>query len=438
MAAAGLYQRKGLLIELPVLLLAAVLAAFLWQRYLPLPPAEITLSSGRTDGVYHAHALRYADAFARHGITVHVVPSDGSEDNLRRLRGQAQPPADLAFLQGGAGTPGASRQGAAALRTIARIDLEPVWIFARAPGIEALQQLQGLRVSLGPRGSGTRKLALQMLEQVRVAPRDLVESDLAGAAAARALRAGELDALVMVASASSPIVRDLLQAPGVHLVQLTRAAALIERLPWLQLRLLPQGAMDPQGRQPPQDVSLPVTTASLVARDDLHPALQRLAAAIAAEVHGGPGLLHKAGEFPNLRRIEFPASRHAREVHARGLPWLEAGLPFWTAQVLLRLLVVVLPVALLAWWAGRMLPAWVRWSLESRLARWYGELKYIEHDLARNQVSGRDLQRYLEDLAAMERRVAGAAPPDDLVPRWLVLRQHIDLVRMGLYRQRGR
>jgi TRAP transporter TAXI family solute receptor len=435
--AARIYQRKWLLVKLPLACLALAAMSWLWLAWLPLPPSEITLSSGLPEGVYHAYAQRYAQGFERHGVTLRVVPSDGAGMNLQRLRGSAAPRADLAFVQGGMGANAAERAAPVRVETLARVDTEPLWIFARGP-IESLEQLQGLRVSLGPDGSGTRKLATLLLEQVRMSPKDLVDSQDSGPAAARALAQGSLDALIMVSGAQSSVVKTLLQTPGVNLVQLRRSAALTERMPYLQLRLLPQGALDAAARLPARDAALLVTTSALVARADLHPALQRLATEVARDVHGAAGPFHRSGEFPNLRRIEFPASEEARHTLVHGRPWLEQQLPFWVAQVAMRLLVICLPVALAAYWLARAIPAYLRWLVESRVARWYGELKFIEHELSRETMTGLDVSKYLQRLGSIERRMAAFAAPGYLMPRWFTLRQHVGFVRSRLLRMRGR
>jgi TRAP-type uncharacterized transport system substrate-binding protein len=434
---ARIHRRSWLLVRLPIALAAAVAMAWLWQAFLPLPPSELTLSSADPEGVYHAYAQRYAARFAEHGVTLRVVPSGGTEENLRRLRGEAMPEAQLAFAQGGiGGSPGTEARGR--VQTIARVDIEPLWIFSRVP-LDSLPQLQGLRVSLGPDGSGTRQLALRLLAQARLAPSDLgTDSRLTGTAGAAALRQGQLDAVFLVMSANGPLVKAYLQVPGVHLVQLSRSAALIERIPALQARLLPAASIDPARRLPARDTTVLVSTASLVAQEQLHPALQRLAASVAREVHEAPGLFHRAGEFPSLRRVEYPASLQARRTLSQGLPWLERTLPFWWAQIVLRLLVVCLPIALLAWWLARMVPAWLRWLVESRLASWYGELKYIEHDLEQDTVSGLDASRHIARLRQIEERMKAFTPPDDLLPRWFTLRRHIGLVQQGLLQRRGR
>lgn len=436
MAAARLYQRKWVLIKLPIVLAAVAVMAWLWTSWLPLPPSEITISTGRPEGIYNAYARRYAELFAQHGVTLRVLESDGSVQNLQRLRG-GSPQADMAFVQGGIGLPQGERDTGIRLETLAKVDIEPLWIFSRLFYVDSLQQLQGMRVSLGPAGSGTRQLALALLEQVRLQPGDLTDSELAGPAAVQALQQGTLDVLMMVSAPESPVVKSLLASPGIHLVQLRRTAALTERLPYLQPRLLAQGTLDGD-KLPARDATVLTTSASLVARADLHPALQRLATRVALDVHSRAGLFHRAGELPSLKRIQFPASDQARRTLTYGLPWLEEHLPFWWAQVALRLLVICLPVALVALWLARMLPAYLRWLLESRVTRWYGELKYIEHDLSRDSLSGLDLTRHVERLNSIESRMAAFVTPAYLMPRWFLLRKHIDFVRMSLFRMRGR
>ena len=61
---------------------------------------------------------------------------------------------------------------------------------------------------------------------------------------------------------------------------------------------MPQGVFDFVKNVPPHDVTLISPTANLLAIDGLHPALAFLLMRAASEVHGGAGLLHKAGDFP--------------------------------------------------------------------------------------------------------------------------------------------
>ena len=171
---------------------------------------------------------------------------------------------------------------------------------------------------------------------------------------------------------------------GVQIASLSKSTAIAQRNPYLAPRLLARDMLG--GGMPPSDMTLLTTPASLVAREELHPAPKRLAIAASTELHTAAGLFHRAGEFPSLRRLDFPSAPRSRAILAEGLPFFERTLPFWRAQVVQRLLMIVLPIALLAAWLMLFVPRLLRWSLEIRLSRWYGELKFIENDLSQADV----------------------------------------------------
>ncbi len=434
---ARLYQHKWLLIRLPVIVLAVATAACLWVFVYPMPPTRLSITTAATDGAYYRHAMRYAEKFADRGVTLEVQSSAGSQQNQERLR-QEQSPSDLAFMQGGFGYLGGSseRRGRSRIETLANVDVEAVWMFTRARDIESLGQLQGLRFAIGPQGSGSRNVALKLLEQARVATKDISLSPLSGSAAVQAMRQNQLDVVLMVAPPESFAIQNMLSLPGIQLVNLRKAAAITERNPFLESRLLSQGTLDTN--LPPRDITLLTTSASLVARDALHPALKRLALSVAMEVHTGGGLFFRAGDFPSLRRIDFPTSPQARTTLVNGLPLVERLLPFWWAQVAERMLLLVLPVMLVAVWLMRLIPSYIRWMVESRLNRWYGELKYIENDLTDEGLSGLELTRFLQRLNGMDKALLAFACPKELMARCYTLHQHIEFVRQRLYRMRGR
>lgn len=437
MRIATLYQRNWLLIRLPIGLLAAALATWLWQTLHPMPPTALSITTGGAEGAYYGHAKRYADMFAAHGVTLSIQTSAGSQQNLDRLR-QDDAPSDLAFVQGGFGYLGTSLDYANSSRvqTLVNVDVEPLWLFSRLPQLDTLTQLQGLRVAIGPEGSGSRRVALKLLEQARVDPIDLTLSPLTGNAAAQALVQGNVDVVLLVAAPQAESVQNMIRLPGVQPVGLRLTAAITERNPYLEARLLPRSALG-EGL-PAQDLTLLTTSASLVAREALHPALKRLAMAVALQSHGGSGVFHRAGEFPSLRQIDFPTAPQGRDMLAHGLNTLEQLLPFWWAQLAERLLLIVLPVALLALWLMVLIPTYLRWVLKSRVNRWYGELKFIENDLQQASLPGLDLTRFLLRLNGIEKALAAFRCPNDLMPHCYTLHQHIDFVRRRLYGLRGR
>lgn len=440
MKTAKIYQHRWALIRVPILAMLIVLGTLAWWQLYPMPPRHVVISGGMPDGAYEAHAARYAEAFGRHGMRAKTLGSPGSPVNLQRL-GHGQ--ADLALVQGGmAWTPDGSPTlppGKAPVQTIAIVDTEGLWLFSRHTHIRSLTELSGRRVAAGPIDSGHRHLLQRLLRHQRVADSDVQWSSLSGLEAARALERNALDAVFLVASPHAPVVMHLLRTPGVHLARIEGASAIIEHHPFLDARLLPQDSLG-KGL-PALDTPLLTTSTHLLARGGLDPAVQRLAAAITREVHGGPQVFHHDGELPNLRHTDFPPSPQARQVLLRGLSGPEAWMPFVPAQWLQRLVVIGLPLSLLGIGLMHLIPAFLHWRLVARLSSWYGELKFIEHDLLVRRVvdvGGMELSRINARLEAIMAATARMRLPPELQPRWYTLRQHIAFVRSQLERYRGR
>ena len=434
---AWLYQRKWLLIRLPVAALAVAAMAWLWLFVYPMPPDRLSITTAGKDGAYYRMAMEYADFFASHGIQLDIQTSEGSQENLERLS-RTPTGADLALIQGGFGylSASAEKRGRSRIETLANVNVEAVWIFSRGRTITSLNQLQGLRVAVGPELSGSRKVALRLFDQARIDPKEINLSAYAGLAAVQALRDGTVDVAFIVSPRDSSIVQNMLSVPGLQLANLQKSAAITERNPYLETSLLPQGALE--ARIPARDTAMLTMLTSLVARESLHPALKRLAIAAATETNTKGGLFHRAGDFPSLRRIDFPTASVSRMTLTKGLPWHESLLPFWWAQFAERLVLLVLPVVLMALWLMLRIPAYMRWALQSRVNRWYGELKFIENDLSQQDVTGMDLTRFLSRLNSIDIAVLAFHCPKDLVARCYTLHQHIEFVRQRLYRIRGR
>ncbi|MDH3475609.1 MAG: hypothetical protein OEM59_18165, partial [Rhodospirillales bacterium] len=294
-------------------------------------------------------------------------------------------------------------------------------------------RLAGRRLAIGAEGSGTRAVALQLL-----ADNDLTEPPtrllpLEGMAAAEALLAGEVDAAFFVASPAAPVVRRLLEADEVRLMSLSRAEAYTRRYHFLSKLVLPEGVIDFERNLPPADVALLAPTANLVAREELHPALIVLLLRAAAEVHGAGGLFEQPGEFPSARFIDFPLSDTARRYFKSGPPLLQRFLPFWAADLIDRLLILLLPLVTLLIPLLRIVPPAYRWRVRSRIYRWYRELQEVDDSLealgSRDQVG-----RNLAELDRIESEVKQLTVPLAYADSLYHLRLHIDFVREKLRR----
>jgi uncharacterized protein len=438
MTSAQLYRRQGLLVHTPIWVAAVLL--FLWfsYRWMPMPPQEITISSGSAGGMYQEHASRYKMALESFGISTKVVESAGTGENIKRLKDPASN-VHMSFAQGGYATSEYSQSLGADIETIAQVDVEPVWVFSRFKDVDSLLRLQGTRVAIGQTGSGSRAVAVRMLEQVRLEPTDLMLSESVGMEMVKALSEGRIDAVIFVASPNAPLVQALLRSPNVYMANLRRSAAMIERLPYLEARFVAAGSLRQDTQQPPQDTVLLTTLASVVVREDLHPMIKRILASTALRLHTAAGPLHNAGEFPHLKRVEFSSSAQARQVLLNGLPWLESNFGVFWAQWIYRLMLLGLPLAMMALLLSRIIPGYLRWHMESTINRWYGELKYIENDLnSTSKPGGLEIARYRGKLRDINRRVSSFEAPRSFMQRMYVLKKHVQFVQTQLQSSHGR
>ena len=428
--------REWMIFLVPTL---AIVAGAFWitTRFIqPAPPGALTMSTGAADGAYHQFALRYREILARDGVTLELKPSAGSVENLARLKDD-NAGADVAFVQGGLGmltlTPLAQPPEETKLYSLANLFQEPVWVFHHSAAAHArLTDLAGLRVAVGQPGSGTRKVVLDMLGAHGIDEKSGKLSPLGGGAAIDALLAGEIDAAILIAAPEAPVVKRALAAPGLKLMGLDNALALSRRFPYLKPVTLAQGVFDLGANLPARDVPMVATQANLVVREDLHPALAYLLLEAAVEIHGTPGLFHQPGEFPTPLATDWPLAEEARRYFKTGRPFLQRYLPFWLANFVERMLVLLVPIVAVVVPLFKWLPSLFAWRQHSKINRWYGELKFLERDVSMRDIVGDELAKILDRLNRIERDASRLASPLAFTDRVYTLRLHIDYVRAQL------
>ena len=428
-------RREMALIGIPVL--ALVIGAF-WlahQFVKPAPPSTLVMTTGAPDGAYHSFALRYQAALAKEGVTLELRPSAGSVENLKRLRDDGSG-VELGLIQGGINEGRTVEE--VSLMALASLYHEPLWVFYRAtsPNEKPLTQLRDLskkRINIGASGSGTRKVALDLLFANGITEKTTPLTDLNSRDAATALREGKVDAAFFVISPESPLIRELLRVPGIRLMNFAQADAYTRRFPFLDQVTLARGVVDLGADLPSDNVVLLAPTANLVARDDLHPALAYLLMEVATEIHGGGSYFAKPGQFPSLANLDFPLADESKRYAKTGRPFLQRYLPFWVANLVERLAVMLVPVVAVLIPLFKVLPWLWSWRMRSRIYRWYGELKFLERDLASGSpTDAQALTQHLLRLDDIEAQANLLPMPLSFVDRVYTLRQHIDMVRARL------
>ncbi len=177
--------------------------------------SELTLSSGPAGGVYDSLGSALEALVQRYGrrSMVRSQPSSGSVDNVQRV-GAGE--AELGLVQCDLLHDAFQGYGVFAraypeLRVIALLGAEALHIVARRElGLTSIDQLKGLRVALGPPGSGSAATGWRALEAHGIGADDIRVAKLSRAEAVRAFVAGELDVVVMVGAVPFTPVREAL------------------------------------------------------------------------------------------------------------------------------------------------------------------------------------------------------------------------------------
>jgi len=428
------------------LVLVTALALAIWAvlRFVsPAPPRAISMSTGPSDGAYHRFGQRYQEILRANGVKLELRRSSGGIENLHRL---GEGSVSVGFVQGGTGMLALDADAApesTPLRSLATVAFEPVWIFTHTLDLtKGLQPLAGKKVAVGVPGSGNHRVASSLLSIYGVLAGNSSESpgnatmvSEGGIAAAQLLERHEVDAVIIVAAPEAAAVNRLLSDNRFRVASLDHVEGLTRRFPYFRPVTLKRGSVDPRRDLPSQDINLLATTANLVVRDDLHPALAYLLLEAAQKVHRHATLINRFDEFPAGAATEFPRSDQAERYFKSGSPFLQSYLPFWVAVYVQRLILLLVPLAAILLPLAQAVPKFVEWRRQRRLFRRYAELKRHEQAVASHRLDDIERREARARLDDIEKEITQSGFPLDLSDRVYTLRQHIDYVRAQLDKQ---
>jgi len=408
-------------IYVPAIILALLGFAFAYQFVDPAPPSTLTFSAGQQDGAYYAYAKRYRDYLKQRGISVKILESAGSLENIRRLTAGK---ADIAFVQSGI-----VHTENPHLQSLGSMYYEPLWIFLRnGLDVHSLRELKGKRIAVGMNGSGTQALGMQLLKANGIDAHTATLRAMGSADAAKGLQQGNIDAVFIVSAVNSKTVQSLLHGNSSHVMNIARAEAYTRRIESLSAIRLPEGALDLGRNLPSEDIQLLASTATLVVNANLHPALQGLIMQAATSIHSKHSLFADADTFPTGQFTGMALSSEAVRYYKFGPPFLQRFMPFWAATLVDRLKVMLLPLIALLFPLFKVMPPLYRWRIRSRIYRWYEELIKIDTSL-NDGLPANALNQLVHDLDRIDLEIRKVHVPLSYAQELYDLRLHLNLVR---------
>jgi len=410
---------------LTVAIIAAIVVAAIWYFIHLAPPKIITISAGPKESSYWKFATNYQHHLASNHITLQILTSKGSQENLQRLSDKA---VDIAFVQSGITNAVPNN-----VISLGSISYQPLLIFYRSEtNFTLLSQFKGKRLAVGSPGSGTRILASSLLATNGVTALNTTFLNTEAIDAAKALLATNSDAVFLTGdSAPTQVLTNLIRRPDIKLFSFMQADAYVRRISYLNKMELPVGAFDFASNLPRENVYLVAPTVELLAQENLHPATIDLLIEVARSVHSRSTLLQKQKEFPKLVQLDVPISEEAERYYNSGKTGLYKHLPFWLANVMNRILLVFVPAIVVLIPALRLIPILLRWKTRLRLFRWYRALLAVERELLFPIAPHRPAE-LLKRMDEIEENVSKIKVPASYADQYYTLRGHIGFVRSRL------
>lgn len=412
----------------PALVLIGLLVWLAFRLTQP-PPHTLTISSGPPGSIFYSMAERYRPILAQDGITLKVLPSQGSLENLERLD-NPHSGVDIALVQSGVTLPGDRGD----IVSLGSLFYEPLALFYRnREPLTELSQLRGRDIGVGTVGSGTHTLALALLQANGITPDGSTHlENIEGNAAMEALLNEKVGAIFLSGDSATPAnFRTLLRAPGIRMFNFVQADAYVRHFRYLSDLEIPAGTFDLGENLPPQSMHLLAPTVELLAHSKLHPALVDLLIEAAQKVNGRATLLQKWGEFPAPLRRAWPIDSEAARFYKSGKTFLYRFLPFSLASLLNRTLLILVPLLVILIPAVQFAPAIYRWLMKNRLYRRYARLMALER-AALEPLTPQQRARLMLQLDAIERDLIALKMPGAYAYDLYVLRQTVTFVRQRL------
>lgn len=322
----------GVLVALAAIVIAAfgyVLSQITWSR-------SVVIEGGPTIGFFYQTAREIDSWLTFNGVDSTLTHRD---DTLRIIGDVNDPnnPVNVGFI-----AQSVTSSAFPNVMSLGSIVQEPLLFFARADlGTDlTIEDLEGLRIQIGPRISGVHSLATATLSAYGITSanatlqRDSTEQGIA------MVLAGESDAVATLFPPQTAIIGELARDPRLQIVAMTNVEALAGQIGYVQPTVIPSGSFALNPAVPAADVStigIPVTVIANTALPDSHAYLiaERL-----QQLFSSATSTSAAGEFPNFSDTQLPPNAAAREFYESGRPWQFRLLPGPMAEVFYLLLLL--------------------------------------------------------------------------------------------------
>ena len=382
-------------------LLASIALAL--HYLVPAPPRKIVIATGSQTGQYFRLGNEFKAELEKNGIKAEILVTKGSIENLELLN-DPKSKVDLAFVQSGT----ASSKEYPQLQSLAGVFYEPLWVIYQAKSFannarppDKIEDLINKKISIGVPGSGTRKLVehVFLLDQMKTQAPNFLE--LSTDQSLEKLKLGEIDAMFISVNNRAQIMQKVFSDPDLKIMSFSKAYGYPPRIKGISVLTVKRATLDIMNDSPDRDILLLTSTAELVSRKDLHPAISSLIMDFSGDLLSQADILSEERTFPSPNHLSFDINDDAQKVMRDGPSFLHRYLPFWVAVWVDRLIRVVIPLLAILIPLFNFLPSILEYRTKFKFAAIYKELRKVE---SRIQMGNYDLSSINKELDELLQR----------------------------------
>ena len=395
-------------------LFATVICGFFIAAMSPRNPdlsyVHVAILGASNEGNYHAIVAKVAAEAQRQHARIANVTSAGSIENITRL-GAAKSSCDIQFalVQDGLSWPESHP-----FELIGRLPVRESFVVLghNADRIRSVTDLRGLRIGIGPVGSGTEHLARQIMAQLAELDIELTTQPLQEQLAM--LKRGDLALGAMVIEPDAALLVQAVRDLKLQIVDIASAEALAHRLPSAHAGVIKAGHYDPVRGLPPTDKRVIQVDTLLIGNGCARESVTQ--GVITAFTRVFPDFIRVNREQTNLTGLRYAAAAQSYfddqgpDRVGEYLPWLTDIMP--TARWLQLIFVFSMLFGAQAVWHRFRL-----WRLDDRRVRIEGEISRLfapavtAGDIAEMKPEGRyrtpEMRAHVDALIAQLEQLTG-------------------------------
>ncbi len=306
----SIWDQRGFLIGIGAFILALILLLVTQVNFSGnLSHLQTSILSGSREGNYFSLVEKIRYFARRQKAQVKNITTQGSIDNKKKLEEASESCLhSFALVQDGISWGKDTK-----LQLIAKLpSTETLFILGKkANTISSIRDLKGLRIGIGPKGSGSANLTEQLSQTIPWEKWKTILLHLETAQQIAALEKGDLDLGIFIIHPQAKLIRNAIRKKGLQIASLEEYRVLAQRLPAFQEHIVMRGYYDPTEQLPPTDKKTMQVGTLLVANR----------CPSRADIMGVLSLLSSA--FPNL------VAYQNREPNATGLPYADTAQLFF-------------------------------------------------------------------------------------------------------------